>query len=139
MTQIDGKFYHVDTGATKSSFVATAGSLKPATATDSNGTDNTAASLVVSDPRTYSKDSTWTLKFIAEHAIPTQGYIKLKVPSEVELKVESTMSGGICTKWSCPSADAKKDELWILVPVTVAAGEEVVIEIMGVLNPRTFK
>jgi hypothetical protein len=53
--------------------------------------------------------------------------------------VESTMSGGICSKWSCPRADAKKDELWILVPVTVPANEETVIEVKGVQNPRTFK
>jgi hypothetical protein len=139
MTQIDGKFYAVDTGETKSSFVATAGSLKPATATGADGKDNTASSLVVSDPKTYSKKSTWTLKFIAEHAIPTQGYIKVKVPSEVSLIVEETMSGGICSKWSCPSADAKEDELWILVPVTVPAGEEIAIELVGVKNPRTFK
>lgn len=61
------------------------------------------------------------------------------MPSEVELLVDSTMSGGICSKWSCPRADAKKDELWILVPVTVPAGVTTEIEIVGVLNPRTFK
>jgi len=143
MTQVDGKFYTVDTGEKKNSFTATAGGLKPATATDSapgaSGNDATADSLVVSNPQTYAKDSTWTIKFKAEHAIPNQGYIKLKMPSEVELMTDSTMSGGICAKWSCPSADAKKDELWILVPQTIPAGDETIIEIMGVQNPRTFK
>ena len=50
MTQIDGKFYNVDVGETTKSFVATAGQLKPATAVDSTGNDNTADSLIVSDP-----------------------------------------------------------------------------------------
>lgn len=139
MTQIDGKFYNVDKGKTEDSFVATAGQLKPATATDASGNDNTAESLIVSDATTYSKEATWTLKFKAEHAIPTQGYVKVKLPAEIELLKDSTMSGGICSKWSCPRADIKKDELWILVPVEVPAGEETEIEIVGVLNPRTFK
>ena len=139
MTQVDGKFYAVDTGETKESFTATAGALKPAMAVDVDGNDNTEASLEVSEPKTYYKDSTWTLKFKAEHAIPMQGYIKLKVPAEVYLHTDSTLSGGICSKWSCPKDDAKPDELWILVPKTIPAGEEVVIEIKGVQNPRTFK
>ena len=51
MTQIDGKFYNVDVGETTKSFVATAGQLKPATAVDlTTGNDNTADSLIVSDP-----------------------------------------------------------------------------------------
>lgn len=143
MTQLDGKFYTVDEGEKKTSFTATAGALKAATATDpapgSSGNDSTKNSLVVSNPQTYAKDSTWTIKFKAEHAIPNQGYIKLKMPSEVELNVDVTMSGGICAKWSCPRDDAKKDELWILVPQTIPAGEETIIEIVGVQNPRTFK
>jgi len=98
-TKIDGEFYEVDNGETKTSFIAEAGKLMPVA-------DPDVKPLIVDIPMTYNKNSIWTLRFRAAHRVPATGYIKVEAPPQVIFSPDSTMSGGTCNQWSCPKEDA---------------------------------
>jgi len=133
-TKINGEFYEVDNGETKKSFIAEAGELLPIADADGDGKP-----LIVSDPVTFSKTATWTLRFRAAHRIPGTGYIKVEAPPEVVFSPDSTMSGGTCNQWSCPKEDATSTQIVFRVPNELAAGQEIKIDLTGIENPRTTK
>ena len=88
-TKINGEFYEVDNGDTKTSFIAEAGKLLP-------GSEG-GKPLAVSEPITYSRNAEWTLRFKGTHKIPSTGYIKVEAPPEVIFAPDTMMSGGTCT------------------------------------------
>jgi len=85
-TKIDGEFYEVDNGETKTSFIADASKIMP----------KAHKPLIVSEPITSNKKSTWTLRFSATHRIPATGYIKVEAPNDIEFYPLWTTSGGTC-------------------------------------------
>jgi len=133
-TKINGEFYEVDNGETTSSFIAEAGKLLPIDA--ENGESKP---LIVSDPITFYKKATWTLRFRAAHTIPATGYIKVDAPPEVVFSPDSTMSGGTCNQWSCPKEDATETQIVFRVPNEITAGQVIKIDLTGIENPRTTK
>jgi len=92
-TNIDGKYYEVDEGETVDSFVPGPGDVRAT------------SPVTVSNPITYNKDSTWTLKFTTSNTVPTGGYVKVELPPQVTLSPSTTISGGSCRKWSCEAND----------------------------------
>jgi hypothetical protein len=92
-TNIDGKFYIVDEGETVDSFVPGPGVIKAT------------SPITVSNPITYNRDSTWTLKFTTTNPVPIGGFAKVELPPQVTLSPSTTISGGSCRKWSCEAND----------------------------------
>lgn len=112
-TQIDGKYYVVDEGTSKTSFTTIPGIIR------------STQPLKVSDPITFYKESTWTLTFSTENVITKGGYIKVETPKEINMNPSTSVSGGTCRKWSCPEKMATSRVIWFLVSEELPANKEI--------------
>lgn len=112
-TQIDGKYYVVDEGTSKTSFTTIPGIIR------------STQPLKVSDPITFYKESTWTLTFSTENVITKGGYIKVETPKEINMNPSTSVSGGTCRKWSCPEKMATNKVIWFLVSEELPANKEI--------------
>lgn len=117
----------MDKGASDDSFVTVPGNIR------------STQPLKVTDPITFYKDSTWTIKLITENIVTKGGYIKVEVPEVINMNPSTSVSGGSCRKWSCPEKMATKKEIWFLINEDLPANKEITIDIVGIDNPRTTK
>jgi len=78
----------------------------------------------VSDPITFYKESTWTLKFSTENIIPKGGYIRVDVPEEIKMNPSTSVSGGSCRIWSCPEKMATDKVIYLIVSEDLPANKE---------------
>lgn len=124
-TQIDGKYYVVDEGETVDSFIPGPGDIRAT------------APVTVSNPITWNKDSTWTLKFTCTNTVPKGGFIKVMLPAQVTLTPATAISGGTCSKWTCETADVTSSQIIFQTTEDVKGGDDISIDIVGIQNPRT--
>jgi len=134
-TKINGDFYVVDNGETKSSFIAEAGKIVQTdlnefpfyTEVDKIVPTDLTESLIIN----FGNNNTWRLIFSAEHTIPASGYIKVMAPKEVSFS-DLTFSSGSCKKWSCPKEGANRDTIVFRVHNEITAGQEIAIDLAGI-------
>ena len=126
MDNYSGKYYTVDKGTSKTSFIANSGKII-----------STTPQIDIDNPTNSAKDVTYTLNFKMEDAIPKSGYIRVKFPDTVRLVPPTTRSQGSCRTYNCPIVE--EGMIQFLLQDGLAANTPQKLVIGGVINPRSFK
>jgi hypothetical protein len=77
------------------------------------------------------------------NSVPQGGQIRIDLPSDVSLISSSAISGGSCRVYSCSEANTGADYIIFTIPSTgefsngIEAGSDLIIDLVGVINPRT--
>lgn len=61
------------------------------------------------------------------------------MPDDVKMNPSTSVSGGTCSKWSCPGNLATESEITFVIPSEIPANTEIIIDIVGIDNPRTTR
>lgn len=117
----------VDSGLSDGSYTPTSGNIE-------------GRPILVTDPITSGIDSTYTLTFIPQSAIPKDGVIHIVLPEQLTLYPAIIRSGGSCTQndaFVCTDVLEDKRTIVIQSKEKISGGSTVTINLTGVKNPRS--
>jgi len=117
----------VDSGISDGSFTPTSGNIE-------------GRPIIVTNAITSGIESTYTLIFIPQSAIPKDGVIHIVLPPEITLNPSIIRSGGSCTQndaFVCTDVLVDQRTIVIQSKEKINGGTSVTINIEGVQNPRS--
>lgn len=124
--KVSEQFFEVDKQQEEKSFTALTGAV------------TTTEGVEVTNAQVYGTDSIYTLTFQTENDIPANGFIKVEVPPQIQIDINTVKSKGTCADSPCTEA-TNESQVQYLMTAGSKANTPIVIKIGGVVNPRSME